>query len=89
MTSVDLDVKQIEYIDPQQIHTVPTPHPLRTSTNWFQIIMLVLGALSVIAAIVKQDPVMLVLGVVLILVGIVFGDTVWSWIESLSLGGLL
>lgn len=72
-TSVDLVVRALDYIDPEEM--TPTPLPPRPhDKSWIQIALVIIGALLIAGGLIRRDPVLIAVGAVIAAAGILLGD---------------
>ncbi|MCH3978012.1 MAG: hypothetical protein LKJ94_07305 [Candidatus Methanomethylophilus sp.] len=93
VSSADLDVRQIDYIDPEKISVSPTPTPPAGGDDWTKMIIIAFIVLAVLLAftgITHGRPELVVIGIIAAAVGIAGADTINGWIvDGFSIGGLL
>lgn len=94
VTSVDLDVMQIDYIDPERIVIDPTPSPdPDDSKDWTTLIIIAAVALAVMLAfsgLTRGRPELVVVAAILAVIGVAGADTINDWIvNGIGFGGIL
>lgn len=93
VTSADLGIRQIDYIDPEKISISPTPTPPSGGDDWTKLIIIaavVLAVMLAFAGITHGRPELVVIGIIVAVIGVAGADTINGWIvDGFSFGGLL
>lgn len=91
MSSVDLDIMQIDYIKAQELKIAkPVPTPVKHKTSWITVAMGIIAVLLVFAGLIFKRWELVAIGAAVGVIGLFFGDEIQNVADRFGrLGGIL
>lgn len=80
---ITFKVTKVDFIDPGKVNLIDDTDWEKVAKNILKIACIAIGAILALLGIVRRDPLYIIIGAGLLVFGLMFADTVWSWIVKL------